>query len=189
MNGSRIFTVSGKRYRTICLPPEWRPVYRKLRSCRHLYCPREPLAVPCVAYAIGELHKGDVLILEEVVSRVRVLNSDKMVIRRLLSHSTGDGLYHNRYERIFDRVFSDGSVGGDAIIDVGRLLAIVASVFVETYSITGRQGCAYVARCVYYLASLYGLGSDDIVQLYSDTFSIATVGSLWNALTHQVAEV
>ncbi len=188
MNGSRIFTVSGKKYRTICLPPEWRSVYRKLRSCRHLYCPCDPLAVPCVAYAVGELHKGDVLSLEEVVSRVRVLHSDKMVIKRLLSHSTGDGLYYNRYERIFDRVFSDGSFGGDAIIDVGKLLAIVASVFVETYSITGRQGCAYLARCVYYIASLYGLLSDDIVKLYNETFSTSTVESLWNALTYQVTE-
>jgi hypothetical protein len=189
MNGSRIFTVSGRKYRTICLPPEWRSVYRKLRSCRHLYCPREPLAIPCVAYAVGELHKGDVLSLEEVVSRVRVLHSDKMVIKRLLSHSTGDGLYHNRYERIFDRVFSDDSVGGDAIIDVGKLLAIVASVFVETSSITGYQGCAYVARCVYYVASLYGLCSEDIARLYNETFSISTVESLWNALTYQVAEL
>jgi hypothetical protein len=188
MNGSRIFTVSGRKYRTLCLPPEWRSVYRKLRSCRHLYCPHEPLAVPCVAYAIGELHKGDVLSLEEVVSRVRVLYRDKMVIKRLLSHSTSDGLYHNRYERIFDRIFSEDSFGGDAIIDVGKLLAIVASVYAETYSITGRQGCAYVARCVYYIASLYGLGCDAITKLYNEAFSTSTVESLWNALTNQVAE-
>jgi hypothetical protein len=142
-----------------------------------------------VAYAVGELHKSDVLSLEEVVSRVRFLHSDKMVVKRLLSRSTGDGLYYNRYERIFDRLFSDGSFGGDVVIDVGKLLAIVACVFVETYSMTGRQGCAYVARCVYYIASLYGLDGDAVTELYNGTFSTSTVESLWHALTYQVAEL